>query len=280
MPAPEDLSDSGPEPQSYGGYERGGERGERGERGGSYEQRPEPPPRPGFEDAVWFRLDFGRNKNAEARWLLPMICRRGHVTKTEIGAIRIFDRETRFQIIGSMAESFAGVAAKGGGDGGNIERLDDDAAPPPRDRSISSSRHRAMSEETERAPRPKPTYAERKAKRDDHAAGPRNDDFLRDEFTAAPARSEGFKKPDYKKARPAPPKEGFKEGFKKPDFKKPDFKKPDFRKPAPAGEEAAFVRKPHAGPKADKPWTPRLDDGDGPAKPPKVKKSKKRKANG
>ena len=60
---------------------------------------------PGFEDAVWFRIDLGRNSNAEARWLLPMICRRGHVTKRDIGAIRIFERETRFQIAGRGGRS-------------------------------------------------------------------------------------------------------------------------------------------------------------------------------
>ena len=46
-----------------------------------------------------------------------MICRRGHVTRKEIGAIRIFDRETRFEIVEEAAERFAeaalGKTAKG-----------------------------------------------------------------------------------------------------------------------------------------------------------------------
>jgi len=38
---------------------------------------------------------IGRKKNAEARWLLPMICRRGGIDKHDIGAIRIMDTTNR-----------------------------------------------------------------------------------------------------------------------------------------------------------------------------------------
>ena len=47
---------------------------------------------------VWFRLPVGRQNNADPKWLIPLICRRGHVTKKDIGAIRIFPRETKFEI--------------------------------------------------------------------------------------------------------------------------------------------------------------------------------------
>jgi ATP-dependent RNA helicase DeaD len=126
MPSPEDLAESSePEPRHRTGLDAASDA-----------------PRAGFEDAVWFSIDLGRNKNAEARWLLPMICRRGHVTKREIGAIRIFERESRFQITGEWADRFEQAAAKGDSDGGNIQRLADDAPPPPRDRTMSSARHR------------------------------------------------------------------------------------------------------------------------------------------
>jgi len=52
----------------------------------------------GAGDMAWFRLTIGRNKNADPKWLLPLICRLGHVTKKDIGSIRIFDRETKFEI--------------------------------------------------------------------------------------------------------------------------------------------------------------------------------------
>ena len=45
MPAAEDLAESEPEPPSAPAYPR-----ERGR------DRPPEPPRPGFEDAVWFKL--------------------------------------------------------------------------------------------------------------------------------------------------------------------------------------------------------------------------------
>ncbi|QYJ08174.1 DEAD/DEAH box helicase [Qipengyuania flava] len=63
--------------------------------------------RPGFEDVVWFRIDIGRRQQAEPRWILPMLCRRGHITRNEIGAIRIGQRESWFQIPRPIAAKFA-----------------------------------------------------------------------------------------------------------------------------------------------------------------------------
>jgi ATP-dependent RNA helicase DeaD len=61
------------------------------------------------EGSVWFRAAIGRRKNAEARWLLPMICRRGGIDKHDIGAIRIMDTTTEFEISERAAESFAAM---------------------------------------------------------------------------------------------------------------------------------------------------------------------------
>jgi ATP-dependent RNA helicase DeaD len=96
MPPPEDLIDNGP---------RGRDRPERGERF----ERPErgsADRREGFEDSVWFRLNIGRHQNADPRWILPLLCRRGHVSKNEIGAIRIGPRETMFNIPRGIADRF------------------------------------------------------------------------------------------------------------------------------------------------------------------------------
>ncbi|MGU3314626.1 DEAD/DEAH box helicase [Sphingomonas sp. M6A6_1c] len=60
--------------------------------------------RPGFEDTVWFRMDIGRRQNADPRWLLPLICRRGHITKAEIGAIRINPNDTIFEVPRTVAD--------------------------------------------------------------------------------------------------------------------------------------------------------------------------------
>ena len=50
------------------------------------------------EGGLWYRLPVGRSANADPKWLIPLICRLGHVTKKDIGQIRIFDRETKFEI--------------------------------------------------------------------------------------------------------------------------------------------------------------------------------------
>ena len=97
LPAPEELSDAGP-------AARPARAGDTGQDPGA--------PRPGFEDTVWFRINAGRNNNADPRWLLPYLCRRGHLTKREIGAIRIFDRETRFEIPRAVANRFVAALRK------------------------------------------------------------------------------------------------------------------------------------------------------------------------
>ena len=69
-------------------------------------QRPE---KAGFASGpmVWFSLNIGRAQKADPKWLLPLICRMGGVEKRDVGAIRIQDRETRFEITQAMADSFA-----------------------------------------------------------------------------------------------------------------------------------------------------------------------------
>ncbi|MFC3580183.1 DEAD/DEAH box helicase [Sphingomonas hylomeconis] len=68
--------------------------------------------REGFEDIVWFRMDIGRRQNADPRWLLPLICRRGHITKNEIGAIRIAATETMFQVPRAIVGKFIASVAR------------------------------------------------------------------------------------------------------------------------------------------------------------------------
>ena len=79
--------------------------------------------RPGFEDTVWFRMDLGRRQNADPRWILPLLCRRGHITRNEIGAIRISANETFFQIPRPLAAKFAAAlkrTAQDGSDEGGV----------------------------------------------------------------------------------------------------------------------------------------------------------------
>jgi ATP-dependent RNA helicase DeaD len=57
-------------------------------------------------DGVWFRLNVGRERNADPKWLLPEICRQGEVTKKDVGAIRVSEMETLFQIAPAAAPKF------------------------------------------------------------------------------------------------------------------------------------------------------------------------------
>jgi ATP-dependent RNA helicase DeaD len=59
-----------------------------------------------MENGVWFRLNVGRERNADPKWLLPEICRQGEVTKKDVGAIKVFEMETLFQIDAAAAPKF------------------------------------------------------------------------------------------------------------------------------------------------------------------------------
>ncbi|MBW6529953.1 DEAD/DEAH box helicase [Sphingomonas sp. RRHST34] len=91
--------------------------------------------RDGFDDVVWFRMNIGRRQNADPRWVLPLLCRRGHVTKSEIGAIRIGPMETQFQVPRALAARFAAAvraSANSDGEDENGVRIEpmEGAAPP------------------------------------------------------------------------------------------------------------------------------------------------------
>ncbi|WP_267388818.1 DEAD/DEAH box helicase [Sphingomonas sp. GC_Shp_3] len=79
--------------------------------------------REGFDDVVWFRMDIGRRQNADPRWILPLICRRGHITKNEVGAIRIAPNETAFQIPRGLAAKFIASVKRTAGEEaeGNVQ---------------------------------------------------------------------------------------------------------------------------------------------------------------
>lgn len=91
-------------------------------------ERQAPPPRERRADHAgnWFRLDVGREDGADPKWLLPFLCRRGHVTRDAIGRIRILGRETQFEVDPRVAERFASAIRRpvGGQDGRvRIERM-------------------------------------------------------------------------------------------------------------------------------------------------------------
>ncbi len=122
LPAPEDVIDPGfqqdlrkPRPGT-GPQERRGA----GERpyGKSASSEPD-----ASGPGTWFRLDRGRKHSADPRWLVPMLCRRGGITKQDLGAIRIFDRETKFEVKGAAAVKFARATEGRDGPDGRVEAM-------------------------------------------------------------------------------------------------------------------------------------------------------------
>lgn len=126
LPAPEDLSpDRGPPKREFG-RNPGRERDDRGGDKEGFRGRPDRGPRPHRQDdrdMVWFRLNIGREKNADPKWLLPLICKSGDVSKSEIGSIKIFDRDTRFQIAAEHADRFAAAVRVNKNKEGQISRV-------------------------------------------------------------------------------------------------------------------------------------------------------------
>jgi ATP-dependent RNA helicase DeaD len=118
LPAAEDLADPGREADGEKSHRSVRARREPHEnRDGAGSRAKGPPDRNarhdrGTTEFVWFRLDVGRQKNADPKWLVPMICRKGQITKRDIGAIRVFDDETRFEIAAPAAERFAASVLK------------------------------------------------------------------------------------------------------------------------------------------------------------------------
>ena len=88
----------------------------------------------GRAGGTWFRLSVGRRNNADPKWLVPLLCRMGGISKAEIGAIRIFDRETKFEIAQDAADRFLEAASQAGPHEPRIEPTLPPPPAPPRSR--------------------------------------------------------------------------------------------------------------------------------------------------
>lgn len=112
--------------------------------------------RAGFENSQWFRLDIGRSQNADPRWVLPLICRRGHVTRNDIGAIRIGARETFFEISGPLGKRFMDAVRRTANDEDGVDIQPLDGKP----RDLAKARARG---DRDNGPRhaPRPTHGAR-----------------------------------------------------------------------------------------------------------------------
>jgi len=205
LPSPEDILDPG---QGSRSRDDRGAREDRGARRDSREPRSDDrAPRAKSksrgempEGSVWFRAAIGRNKNAEARWLLPMICRRGGIGKDDIGAIRIFDASTEFEISANAVDEFTAkikrpdkednirIEALPNGPQGDTPSFDKRPRKPPhKDKDFSAKPRRDDKPRYDDKPsEDRPRYDKPK-----HSGKPQRDDARR--FEGAPPRGKGPK---------------------------------------------------------------------------------------
>ncbi|GLR47387.1 DEAD/DEAH box helicase [Sphingomonas astaxanthinifaciens] len=66
----------------------------------------------GFEGSGWFRINAGRRQGGDPKWLLPLICRIGHVNRSEIGAIKVAATDSFFEVSGRALPNFVKAMRK------------------------------------------------------------------------------------------------------------------------------------------------------------------------
>ncbi|MAC78475.1 MAG: ATP-dependent RNA helicase [Rhodobacteraceae bacterium] len=223
-----------------------------------------------FGPSRWFALSVGRNDRAEARWLLPLLCRAGNIDKSAIGAIRVQDSETYVELSEASVQGFqSNLGPDGSLEEGVTARLLDSppVIAPSRGPDRGDRGDRGPDRRPERRPERRPdrdrgpamAKPDRAPRRDAPASAAPRDTRDTDPSVSAPDAAE---RPDFPneahtrfrpKDKPAKfnAKSGSKTGAKtgpktgpktgKSDFKggKPDFKggKPDFKSgPRPAGK--------------------------------------------
>ena len=226
------------------------ERTERGERGDWGDREPREKrhktERKGFDDAVWVQLNVGRKKNAEARWILPVLCKAGGLSRDDIGAIRINPGDTHVELTRDAAARFFETIGENGMVEKSLRASRLDGAPPAparfdredrSDRPAPRLRKKPFDPDAPRKFSGKKPY-EKKAARDDapaaaeRAPSPQTD-YIQDdrEKPAKPAKKfskvhakDGWKPPMRSKGKPGKggPKGAGKGGPKggKPAFQK------------------------------------------------------------
>lgn len=128
LPAAEEVSDAPVHPVGGKKPRERSERNDRFERGERRERDNRGEPGERFDrnakfDGVWFSLSAGRKHRADPKWLLPLICKAGDISKRDVGSIKILDNETRFEISAAKANEFRQlVAERGTGEKGLVIR--------------------------------------------------------------------------------------------------------------------------------------------------------------
>lgn len=59
-----------------------------------------------FDQSIWVTLSVGRAQNAEPRWLIPLLCNAGGLSKPHIGYIKIEQNQTHVELDAKQADRF------------------------------------------------------------------------------------------------------------------------------------------------------------------------------
>ncbi|GHD16963.1 DEAD/DEAH box helicase [Tianweitania populi] len=59
-----------------------------------------------FGESIWISLSVGRKQNAEPRWLIPMLCKAGKLSKSDIGQIKLQQDESLVQLEAQAGNRF------------------------------------------------------------------------------------------------------------------------------------------------------------------------------
>ncbi|GAA0297139.1 DEAD/DEAH box helicase [Rhodovulum strictum] len=187
-----------------------------------------------FGPSAWVELSIGQDRRAEARWLLPLLCRAGNLDKSQIGRIRVQAGKTFVEI---AEPAMPGLLARLGPDGvleDDITARKLDAEPedlrpprPPRPERPERPRLAAKPADSPRPPR-KPS-----------GDGPRPARPRPERDNAPAARPQRPPKPAPKPVEPAPKPAAFQPAAA-PRPKDPEQKFP--RKPRHGKDKAAWAR--------------------------------------
>jgi ATP-dependent RNA helicase DeaD len=166
--------------------------------------------------AIWIAINVGRKKNADPKWLLPMLCKAGGLERDDIGQIRINAGNTHVELTPQGAMRLFEKVGESGRLEGSLQAFPLDGVPEPEPFSPSEARSEPRRERSfDEAPAPR-AFAPSEYVQDDRAKGgkPRAKPSAKYAAKTGPgaARAKGgFKgKPSTSKG----PKTGFKSGPK------------------------------------------------------------------
>ncbi|MCK8484143.1 DEAD/DEAH box helicase [Aliiroseovarius sp. S2029] len=171
-----------------------------------------PEKREPFGPSVWFSLAKGRDQGADPRHLLPMLCKAGGISRGDIGAIRLQDDQSFFEVKANKVPGFLSLITPAMSvEGFAVEQLD--AAP-----DLARTGKPAPRGKTRKFDK-KPTKPHRKGDRTSSTKHNGKDEFGADRPIKAPVHAR-TKDADAKPRKPSKPEGDTPKGKRPADRKK------------------------------------------------------------